>query len=346
MDSCQQNRISDLLSKGLLAVALAPMLLSGCALGPHSSMIKTEAIAPPSSTTEINRALASAALRTPGDTTDYRLGAEDLLEITLFNVPSALEATMGVTPRLTEVRVSQEGMIPLPLLGDIPVAGMSTSSLEQSLRQRYDEYFYSPQVRVQVKEFRSQRISVMGAVRNPGVLQLTGPKTLVDLLSMAGGIDQEAGSQVHVYRQGSEGRRTQVVDLLALASTPELINMPVQAGDVINVPQAGMFFVDGAVGRPGSYPLNRPYTLSQALAIAGGVTEVLADYSSVAIFRTQEALESDRILVNLKDVLAGESVDPRIKADDVIIVPMSIVKYVIERFLGQIGLPGVPGMPR
>jgi polysaccharide biosynthesis/export protein len=210
------------------------------------------------------------------------------------------------------------------------------------LGQRLDEYLYHPQVGVQVKEYRSQQISVVGAVRNPGVFQLTGPKTLIDLLAMAGGINERAGSQVHLYRQQSDRRQTYVVDLLALANNPSLVNMPVQPGDVLDVPQSGMFFVDGSVGKPGSYPLSRPYTLTQALAIAGGVMPRLADYSGIVVFRRQESPEVERISVNLKDVLGGQTTDPPIQADDVIFVPTSTAKYILERFIGTIGLPGIP----
>jgi polysaccharide biosynthesis/export protein len=242
------------------------------------------------------------------------------------------------------VRVDQEGKIAMPLVGEIPVAGLTTSAVEQLLRARLDEYLYHPQVGVHVKEYRSQQISVMGAVRTPGVFQLTGPKTLVDLLAMSGGVHERAGSAIHVYRQQPEGRHTYVVDLLALANNPGLVNMPVQPGDVINVPEAGTFFVDGSVGRPGSYPLNRPHTLTQALAVAGGVTETLADYTSVVVFRRQNSPEAERIAVNLKDILAGQAADPLIGADDVIVVPMSTAKYILERFIGTIGLPSFPGV--
>ena len=101
------------------------------------------------------------------------------------------------------------------------MAGLTTSGLEQLLRGRYDQYIHNPQVGVQVKEYRSQLVTVTGAVRNPVVSQLTGPKTLIDLLAMAGGITERAGGQVHLYRQGPEGRQTYVIDLLALASNPD-----------------------------------------------------------------------------------------------------------------------------
>jgi polysaccharide export outer membrane protein len=331
-----------LLSRGLLALVLACLAAVGCARVPQTRMVSPDSSTASPTVTQINSALASMAMQTPGPSPDYHLGAEDVLQITLFNVP---EQEAGVTPRKTEVRVSQQGIITLPLLGDLSVTGLTASGLEEVLRQRYSKFIHNPQVGVYVKEYRGQQIAVLGAVKSPNVYQLTGPKTLVDLLSMAGGINERAGTQVHIYRQKPDGRQTYIVDLLALSNNPSLVNMPVQAGDVINVPQAGMFFVEGAVGRPGSYPFNRPHTLTQALAVAGGVTETLADYSNVAIFRRRDMMtEADRLSINLKEILAGQAVDPPIEADDVIVVPMSTAKYIIERFIGTIGLPGFPGI--
>jgi polysaccharide biosynthesis/export protein len=288
--------------------------------------------------TQINTALTSAALQSPSSSADYRLGPEDLLEITLYNV----ESGAGLLPRMTQVRVSEEGMITLPLLGDIPVAGLTISVLEQTLRQRYDEFLYNPQVGVQVREYKSQRISVVGAVRGPGVFLLTGPKTLVDLLAMAGGITDRAGSQVHIHRQGKEERHTYLVDLQALAGNPTLVNMPVQPGDVIEVPQAGTFFVSGAVFKPGPYPVSRPYTLTQALVVAGGVKSDLSDESNVAIFRRRGSANAERIAVDLKQIEAGRASDPQVEPDDVIVVPIHGAKWFLERFIGRIGLPGIP----
>lgn len=329
----------------LLVLAAWALLVAGCGGGLRSqSQSLASAPSPPTTAeldqvTRLNSALAAAALQTPSATADYRLAPEDLLEVTLYNIP---ESEMGVTPRKIEARVSQEGVITLPLVGDVRAAGLTLPALEQSLRQRYDHYLRNPQVGVSVKEFRGQRVTVTGAVKTPGIFQLTGPKTLIDLLSMAGGLDNRAGSQVHLYRQGAEGRQSYIIDLQALARNPDLVNMPVQAGDVINVPQSGTFFVTGAVRRPGSYPLTQSYTFTQALTVAGGVNGDLADYSEIAIFRRRDGLEAEKIPVNPNEVFAGKVRDPLIAPDDVIVVPVSSFKWFVQRFIGGIGLPSVP----
>ena len=325
--------------RGFHAPMIAWMLFTSCTPNTVQPSIPNTQSAQVSVTTvaEINKALGALALHTALNTADYQIGPEDLLQITLFNV-SAEEAK---TPRIQTVRVSQQGLISLPLIGQVKVAGLTPSGLEDELRRHYDKYIHSPQVGILVSEYR-QRVSVIGAVQKPGPLELTGPKTVIDILSMAGGVSDKAGTQVHIYRQGSNGRESQVIDLIALASNATLINannagvitMPVRGGDVIHIPPAGTFFVDGAVRSPGPYALGRRYSLSQALATAGGVDR---DYYSadITIFR-RKGTAIETIPVDFHALRAGSISDPEIEADDVIVVPVSNLKYVYHRILGQI----------
>lgn len=337
------RRFSHAWGRSLVALACCALFGGGCTAAPQGQAVLPAGPAPSTAVSEINSALAAAAIESSVASDDYRLGAEDLLEITIFNIPEGFNTSQGGAgplPRKIDVRVSQAGMITLPLLGDISAARLTTADLEQSLRKRYDEFLHDPQVGVYIKEYRGQQVSVNGAVGKPGMYQLTGPRTMVDLLSLAGGITEKAGSQVHLYRQSAEGRQSYVIDLYALANNPGQVNMPVQAGDKINVPLAGTFFVDGAVYKPGPYPLSRAYTLTQALIVAGGVNNTLAGYSDVSIFRRRNGAEPDRIPIDLKSIFAGKAQDPYVEAEDVIIVPISTGKYIVERFIGRIGVGG------
>jgi polysaccharide export outer membrane protein len=243
------------------------------------------------------------------------------------------------------LRVSQEGIIVVPLIGNITAKGMTTGDLERELAKRYTKYIRNPHIGVLIAEYR-QRVAVMGAVQKGGVFELTGPKTVIDMLALAGGVNEKAGNQVHVYRQdGKGGRQSFVIDLMVLANSAgfvmddknaKLVNMPVEAGDLVNVPQAGMYFVDGAVLKPGSYPLGRAYTLSQALATAGGVNPELADYSAVTIYRRRGPDKVENISVDIDKVTSGGAADPQVQPDDVIMVPMSGVKYFVKRFIGTL----------
>ena len=288
---------------------------------------------------EINNALATIAMQTSLPATDYQIGPEDLLQITLYNMP---ESEAKLTPRILNLRVSQRGLISLPLIGSVKAAGLTGDRLEEELIKRYDKYIYNPQVGVLIVEYR-QRASVIGAVQKAGVFELSAPKTVIDLLSMAGGVTEKAGTQVHIYRQGVNGRENHVIDLLALASNATLINasnaglitMPVQAGDVINVPPAGTFFVDGAVRSPGPYALGRRYSLTQALATAGGVDRDL--YSGdITIFRRNGTGGIEPLAFDFSAIREGSVADPQIEADDVIVVPVNAMKYVYHRIFGQL----------
>jgi len=333
------------LDTNVLALLFAGFLAAGCGtMAPPSAPTSLPAGGPATSgaVADINRGLViAAAEQRLSPSADYRIGPEDMLQITLYNVPG----DAGATPRTNAVRVSQTGLINLPLLGDVSVTGSTVSGLEVKLRQLYDKYIYNPQVGILVTDFR-QKASIIGAVHRPGEFVISGPKTLIDLLSMAGGVNPTAGTQVHLYRRTPDGQQSYVIDLLILTSNPgsyndENINQPIQAGDVVNVPQAGMFFVYGAVRAPGSYPIDRRFTLKQALAKAGGLDIDLSS-SDVVIYRRKEAKEEARaISVDFAAVLAGSAVDPPVEADDVIVVPVSTIKYVWNRYLFQIIFGGV-----
>ena len=114
--------------------------------------------------------------------------------------------------------MSQEGKISLPLIGEISVSGSDSFWTQKDLATRYAKYIRNPQVGVLVTEYR-QRVSVIGAVQKSAVFELTGPKTVIDMLAMAGGVTDRAGTQVHIYRQGAKGRESYVIDLMVLART-------------------------------------------------------------------------------------------------------------------------------
>jgi polysaccharide biosynthesis/export protein len=345
--------------KSYCAMLVAILLAGGCAATPQrqpsgpSENVPGATARPPTTdprTEEINKALSSASQQSSASSRDYRLGADDLVQITIYNIP---ESEARVTPRSMSLRVSQDGMIVLPLVGQMEVRGKTPGELEQELNKRYGKFIRNPQIGVLVTDFR-QRVSVMGAVQKPGIIELTGPKTVVDALALAGGVSDKSGNQVHVYRQDANGgRQSIVIDLMMLANSggqipspdgPASVNMLLQPGDVVNVPQSGMFFVDGAVGKRGSYPLVRSYTLTQALATAGGVDPELADYSAITINRRVSPEKLEVIQIDWDAVTAGRAVDPQIQPDDVVLVPMSGFKYFVKRFVGTIiSGPSMPG---
>jgi polysaccharide export outer membrane protein len=267
---------------------------------------------------------------------DYRIGPEDLLEISVFEVEK-LNKT---------VRVSSQGNISLPLLGVLRVRGLTANELEREIRDLLAEkYIQDPYISVFIREYRNQRISVMGAVEKPDVFEITGQRTILDMLAMAGGLKDDAGYLLFLIRPpGMEGEapealegeerseagtpRTFVIDLEELLVKGDLtLNLPLIHGDVINIPVSGKVFVGGEVWRPGGFSLGRKrITLSQAIVLAGGV-KPQANGSQTRIFRYSEKDNGRKILpVNVYAIQKGQEEDLYLKENDIIIVPKHGVK--------------------
>jgi len=287
---------------------------------------------------EMNERILMRALSSRRDLNrDYKIGPEDLLEISVFE-----EEKLNKT-----VRVSSQGNISIPLLGILMVKGLTANELEKEIRDLLSEkYLQDPHVGVFIKEYRSQRISVIGAVEKPGVFEVTGQKTILDMLTMAGGLragsDNDAGQLLFLIRpprledeavkggQDSEESKpkTYVIDLEELLVKGDLtLNLPLINGDVINVPASGKVFVGGEVKSPGGFPLKgKKMTVSQAIAMAGGLIPE-AEGAETKIFRySGKGGEKETISVNVYAIQKGESEDPYLKENDIIIVPKSGVK--------------------
>jgi polysaccharide biosynthesis/export protein len=267
---------------------------------------------------------------------DYRIGPEDLLEITVFE-----DEKLNKT-----VRVSSQGNITLPLLGILKVKGLTGTEVEKEIRDLLAEkYMRDPHVSIFIKEYRNQRISLMGAVAKPGVYDFSGQKTVLDLLSMAGGLRDDAGQLLFVLRpQNPEGSRkeqgpddpkpqTFVVSLedLLIKADPNM-NLALLHGDVVNVPVAGKVFVGGEVRNPGGFSLTKRLTVSQAVTLAGGVTS-FANGSETKIFRyVGKDNQKEMIPINIYAIQKGEIGDPSVKENDIIFVPKSGGKVALSEF--------------
>ncbi len=264
---------------------------------------------------------------------DYKIGPDDLIEISVFE-----EEKLNKT-----VRVSSQGNITLPLLGILRVKGLTANELEKEIRELLAEkYLQNPNVTVFIKEYRSQRISVIGAVEKPGIFDITGQKTVLDMLAMAGGLKDEAGQLLFLIRPpGQEDEVTQkdrnqdhlipktfVIDLEALLVKGDMsLNLPLIHGDVLNIPISGKIFVGGEVNKPGGFPLQgKRITISQAIALAEGLKQ-RANGADTKIFRYSDGEDSKEILtVNLYAVQKGKAIDPYLRENDIVIVPQSGVK--------------------
>ncbi len=281
---------------------------------------------PPKRSEYLNDLLMKASsLQKVDPNADYILGPEDLLEIEVYQAEDFKRT----------VRVSGQGFITMPLLGQVKAKGLSTTQLEKDLGQRLSRYLQDPQVSVYVKEYKSQRIGVMGAVAHPQIYNVTGQKYLLDMLFMAG-MAKEAGSSCYVFRpsQGQEDgpvqTQTIVIDMIELAERGNrMLNIPVFGGDIINVPKAGMVYVDGAVARPGAFTLSSGATLVQAIAMAGGL-KFEADRSEIQILRMTGNGERQIIVADYEAAKTDEKY--MLKDSDIILVPKNGWKTFAKGF--------------
>ena len=234
---------------------------------------------------------------------DYVVGPGDVLRITVFE-----HENLGTIGRITE-----NGFIIMPLLGPVKVGGLTVPEVSVKLSALLaDGYLVNPMVNVFVQEFRSKTAVVLGQVNSPGLIELSGPTTLLQLLSKAGGLKEGSGDTATIKRDKNGKKEVILIDLKALFEGGVLANnISIQDGDMIFVPKGGMCYVTGEVKSPGAYPCKDDPTVLKLIALARGFTGKAAK-SSVNIVRVVNGKKTI-----LKDVDLQKSLLP----NDVIVVP-------------------------
>ncbi len=286
---------------------------------------------------------------------DYKVGPEDVLAVNFLD-----------TDKLnTEVRVNGQGEISLQLVGKVPVAGLTPLEVEKKLVQLYKDgnYLKNPNITVAVKEYRYQRVAVSGAINKPDYYSLIGPRTLMEVLGMAGGLSDKAGEVAHIIRPNkglsasqsasprqsfSPGSETIIVDLNRLLLKGEVgLNYPIKNGDVVYIPFARTAYVLGAVGKPGGVLLKDNMTVTKAIAETGGQHLILSS-NNATILRMDENGQRQIIPVNIRQIAKGNETDPPLKENDIVYVQESSVRRFLFDFKmllpGSLSITGVPGM--
>jgi polysaccharide export outer membrane protein len=262
--------------------------------------------------------VCAAAVGAQSRDASYRVGPRDLLDIRVYE-----DAKLN-----GERRVSEGGIINLPLLGDVAVGGKTPGEIAQALRKLLeDRYMQKASVDVQVLEFRSRPISVIGAVKQPGNLGFSGRWTLIEALTAAGGLAENHGNAIHVLRRADNGLADQVtieIDDLMLRADPK-VNIPIFANDLINVPGTieVTVYCLGEVEHPGAlaFKSNERITLLAAIAHAGGLTDRAS--SRILIKRAGHSEGPREITVDYKKILAGKEPDAELRQGDVIVIKES-----------------------
>ena len=256
------------------------------------------------------------ARSSPLEMTEYRVGVGDKLEINVF----------GHEDLSKVVEVRADGSINYPLIGDLRVAGKTVAEIDGEVtRILGKDYLVDPQVSVDVREYQSQWVTIIGEVRTPGKYVLRRNMRVIDVLAEAGGASKEAGSQILITRQSEDGAPRQIVvdrDRL-LSQNNQDSNILLQHGDILAVGEKEVFYIRGEVTKPGAYLLESGMTVLKAISLAGGFTQ-FANRKQVDVLRAGGSGVQSKSRVNVKAIEDGKKEDPPIRPNDTIIVPRRI----------------------
>lgn len=281
----------------------------------------------------------------------YRIGPGDILDIKVFNKPQFNREGVRVDPR---------GMIRMPLIKEeITAACQTEEQLETRITELLKEYIREPQVTVQIKEYQSEPVAVLGAVRAPSRFQLQRRVRLLELLTFVSGPTDNAGRTVQVVHTGprvvceaSPSAReaesaASAIDSYQLTDTlrgDEKSNPYIQPGDVVSIAVADQVFVIGNVVHPTSIALTEPMTVSRAIAMAGG-TAIDTKKTAIHIVRqTPGTTDKKEILVDLEAINHHKAEDVVLIANDIVDVPASGGKRFLRSLMGAV-VPSVGQLP-
>lgn len=275
---------------------------------------------------------------------DYVIGPGDLLSILVYDAPDLSR----------DVRVSAKGLILVPLLPEpVQADGLTAEELSGALARQFQErqILRNPQITILVKEFKSRPVAVLGAVRKPQMVPVLGPTTLLEVLSAAEGLANDAGNLIYVTRGAGlrtlppaphrvdepqrPGPRTFVVNVRDLMEMRDLsANVPIYAGDLVTVPRAGLIYVVGAVHKPGGFLLHdrrEQLSVLQALALAENTTGTARPGDSLIIRRPPGAEKEQTVEVDVRKIMARQAPDQLLQENDILFIPDSPIKKGLRR---------------
>src|SRR5437868_15234704 len=278
---------------------------------------------------------------------DYKIGSSDIVEIRVDDAPEL----SGL------FRVSASGLVAMPFLGRVAVAGKTADEVSDEIAGRLrGRYLMNPNVLVAVRQVNSRAFFVQGAVHRPGVYQIEGRPSLLRLITVAGGLSENHGSSAFIIRENKQPPSDAAAPAAATAKAEgnaryTLLsaningllkgrfdqNLPVEPGDIVNIPPTDVFFVSGEVNAPGSFPLKDGTTLQQALSLAQGAT-FKGSLKDGLIFREDPSTgKREEIRADFAAVMGGKKEDIVIKPNDVIMVPNSKFKSAMAPILNAFG---------
>ena len=265
---------------------------------------------------------------------EYVIGPADVIEVSVLKMPELSR----------EYRVSADGTIEMPFLGPIQAEKTTSRELATAITKQLQEgYLVDPQVSVILRHV-NRRYFVQGAVRLPGVYNIEGRPTLLELLTIAGGLDATHGATAFIIHKTQPGPNDaeavydmKKANLNALLRGDFSENTKVEPGDILQIPPSDVFFVAGEVKAAGSFPLKEGMTLRQAISLAQNTNPTAAP-SKAVIFREDGSKEKKQVPVDITAVMRGRQPDVEIMANDIIVVPNSKAKSIYVPVLNSFGV--------
>jgi polysaccharide export outer membrane protein len=252
----------------------------------------------------------------------------DLIQVNVFDNPDLSGS----------FRVDSKGDVELPLGGKVQLKGLIAAEAGAAIAARLKEagILLDPHVTVLILEYQSQGVTITGEVRNPGIYPLLGNRTILDMIAMAGGLNENAGKVASVFHRGNPNEVRQI-QLNVSVQTPRSIaasDFELLPGDTISVSRSGVVYVIGDVGRPGGFLVehNDRLNVLQALALAQGTNQT-ASLHNARLMRKAEDGQHVLIEFDLKKVLNGRASAMLLSDGDVLYVPVNSAKVITLRMI-------------
>jgi len=286
---------------------------------PPDSAPSSEAPLAPSAATADAQSPPPAALDSSATPESLLIGPGDLLRITVLRESELDQRT----------RVLDSGEITLALAGNVSVQGLTPAAAAARVAEKYRQgnYLLHPEVSLFVEEYATQTITILGQVAHPGTVRVTAPRSLIDVLSLAGGLTEYADRHIVIERGGKAGERIRAF-LPNRADDALNADILVRPGDTVIVPKAGIVYVLGDVAHPGGYVMQNDsqLTVLQAIALAAGASKTASE-KSVRLVRNIDGI-SHSVDLPLRDMERGRDPDVPMQANDILYVPFSLMKNI------------------
>jgi polysaccharide biosynthesis/export protein len=304
----------------LLGLGLAQQQPGGFDQQPPSSLPQAtpEQMATPQNPAPVKDKAANTDTKEEEKDSAVRLGAGDLVEVNVYNVPELN----------TKARVSNDGTLYLPLIDYVHVADLSLEEAQKVIEKRLDDggFVKNPHVSIFISDYSSQGITLLGEVGRPGIYPVVGDRKLFDLFSSAGGLSERASRTVTITHRNQPDKPQTIQLARNLTDKPES-NVEVRPGDTIEVQRAPIIYVVGDVGRPSGLLIdNGNLTVLQAIALAGGPNRTAKLNGTRVIRKANGPNGMTEMTVPLKKMLRAQAPDMPLQANDILFIPVSGTK--------------------